>query len=215
MVPIGSRAGLREQRAQDLERARHRLARDQHLGNEEVAALEPRPDLLECGDERLVEQGLRSEPAGQPLLGQGEHLGGVPGQRLVVEFPEQFVLVMAHPFPARSVARPGSALPGRPGPVAEDRGQARRLVHAVRGRVSAVSLLIRVVGADTDMARHHRAVVAEDGGRERDQPALELLVGDRVPAGADGREIRAQRGLAGDVLSVHRSSSPGGSFAAP
>ena len=33
-------AGLREQRAQDVEGARHRLAGDEHLRHEEVAALD-------------------------------------------------------------------------------------------------------------------------------------------------------------------------------
>ena len=50
---------LDQQRAQPLHRAGHRPAGDQHLGHEEVAALEPRADLLERGDEGVEEQGLR------------------------------------------------------------------------------------------------------------------------------------------------------------
>ena len=81
----GLHAGLGEQRPQPLHRAGHRATRDQHLGDEEVAALEPRPDLLERGDEGVEEQRLRLHVEGQALVGQLEHARGVADQRLVVE----------------------------------------------------------------------------------------------------------------------------------
>ena len=62
-LPIVSHAGLGEQRAQHLHRAGHRAAGDQHLGHEEVAALEPGADLLERGDQRVEEQRLRLHAA--------------------------------------------------------------------------------------------------------------------------------------------------------
>ena len=58
----GLDAGLGEQRPQHLHRAGHRPAGDQHLGDEEVAALEARADLLQRGDQRVEEQGLRLHP---------------------------------------------------------------------------------------------------------------------------------------------------------
>ena len=62
------RAGLGQQRAQDVERALHRAGGDQHLGHEVVAALEPRADLLERGDQRVVEHPLGLEPVGEALV---------------------------------------------------------------------------------------------------------------------------------------------------
>ncbi len=49
-------AGLGEQRPQHLHGAGHRAPGDEHLGHEEVAALEPRADLLQRGDEGVEEQ---------------------------------------------------------------------------------------------------------------------------------------------------------------
>ena len=59
----------------------HRLRRDEHLGDEEVAALEPGADLLERRDQRLVQQRLRAQPHGQALVGQLEHGKPVADQR--------------------------------------------------------------------------------------------------------------------------------------
>ena len=50
-----------------LHRAGHRPAGDQHLGDEEVAALEPGADLLQRGDQRVEEQGLRLHAERQAL----------------------------------------------------------------------------------------------------------------------------------------------------
>ena len=61
------RAGLGQQRAQDVERTLHRPGGDQHLGHEVVAALEPRADLLERRDQRVVKHRLGSDPVRQPL----------------------------------------------------------------------------------------------------------------------------------------------------
>jgi hypothetical protein len=85
------RARLGQQRAEDLQRPGHRLARDQHLRYEEVAALEPGADLLEGRDQRLVEQRLRAKALPEALIRQVEHRRAVPGERLVVQFAEQLV----------------------------------------------------------------------------------------------------------------------------
>src|SRR5580692_1853572 len=85
-------------------------------------------------------------------------------------------------------------------PVAEGGGQPGGLVGAAASRVRRhVPGHPRRRRGDRHR-RHHRAVVAEDGGRERDQPRLELLVGHRVAAGADDGELCPQRRLAGDRL---------------
>jgi hypothetical protein len=91
-------AGLGEQRAQDLQRPGHCLAGDEHLGHEEVAALEPGTHLFQRRDQRLVQQRLRPQPHGQPLVGEVEHRGPVADQRLVVELAEQ--LLGRHAAPA-------------------------------------------------------------------------------------------------------------------
>ena len=59
------RAGLGEQRAEDVERALHRARGDEHLGNEEVAALEPCAHLLQRRDERVVEHRLGLHVVGE------------------------------------------------------------------------------------------------------------------------------------------------------
>ena len=55
----GLHAGVGEQRAQHLHGAGHRAAGDQHLRDEEVAALEAGADLLQGRDQRVEEQALR------------------------------------------------------------------------------------------------------------------------------------------------------------
>ena len=98
IFPIVCGAGLGQQRAQDLQRAGHRLARDEHLGHEEVAALEPGAHLFQRRDQRLVQQRLRTEALGQALVGELEHRRAVADQRLVVELAEQ--LFCGHAAPA-------------------------------------------------------------------------------------------------------------------
>src|SRR6266700_4002016 len=78
------RAGLGQQRPEHLECPGHRLAGDQHLGDEEVAALEPRADLLERGDQRYVQQRLGAQSRGEPRVGELEHGRGVPDQGQVI-----------------------------------------------------------------------------------------------------------------------------------
>src|SRR5579872_830878 len=95
--PDGLDAGLGEERAEDLERPRHGLAGDEHLGDEEVPPLEACPDLLERGDERLEEQLLGRQPHAEPLVRELEHPGCVPDERLVVEHLEQLVAGHAAP----------------------------------------------------------------------------------------------------------------------
>ena len=74
-LPTGLDAGLGQQRPQHAPCAPgHRPAGDQHLGHEEVAALEPGADLLERGDEARRRAASRgSMPMLQALLGQLEH----------------------------------------------------------------------------------------------------------------------------------------------
>ena len=92
-------AGLGEQRPQPLHRAGHRAAGDQHLGHEEVAALEAGADLLERGDERVEEQRLRLHVERQALLGQLEDARGVADQGLVVQALED-LFRCAHATPS-------------------------------------------------------------------------------------------------------------------
>ena len=96
-VPIGFAPVSGEQRAQDVERALHRPRRDQHLGDEEVAALEPRADLLQRGDQPFVEHPLRVEPLLETELGQLAHRRRVADQRVVEEALQD--LVMRHAAP--------------------------------------------------------------------------------------------------------------------
>ena len=70
----------------------HGAARDQHLGHEEVAALEAGADLLEARDQRLEQQRLRAHALLERQVGQLEHARGVAHQRLVVEGLEDLVL---------------------------------------------------------------------------------------------------------------------------
>src|ERR1700722_7670178 len=81
----GLGASLGQQRPQDLQRGRHRLARDQHFWHEEIAAFEPGTDLFERGDQRLIEQGLRAEVHPEAFIGELEYLGPVTDQSGVIQ----------------------------------------------------------------------------------------------------------------------------------
>jgi hypothetical protein len=87
---LGARGG--QQRSQDVERALHRARGDQHLGHEVVAALEARADLLQRGDQRVVEQVLRVHPVREPLLDALLDGGCVAHERLLVEEREDLVV---------------------------------------------------------------------------------------------------------------------------
>jgi hypothetical protein len=78
--------GLSNQRAQDDERALHGARRDQHLGNEEVAFLEPATDFLQRWDQRLEQDVHRIHAELQRFLGQGLHFGCVPVQGVIEKF---------------------------------------------------------------------------------------------------------------------------------
>ena len=93
-------AGLGQQRPQPLHGAGHRPAGDQHLGHEEVAALEPGADLLQGGDEGLEQQRLRLHAGRQTLLGELEDAGGVADQRLVEKASEDLLRATGHATPS-------------------------------------------------------------------------------------------------------------------
>ena len=87
-------AGVGEERTEDLECAAHRTPGDQHLGDEEIAALEARADLLERRNQRVEEHLLGPEAVLEPLLGQLHDRRLVADERAVVEAGED--LVMSH-----------------------------------------------------------------------------------------------------------------------
>ena len=87
-LPDGLDAGLGQERTQPLHGPGHRPAGDQHLGHEEVTALEASADLLQRRDESLEKQGLGLHAERESLLGELEDAGGVADQRLVVEASE-------------------------------------------------------------------------------------------------------------------------------
>ena len=83
--------------AQNLEGSGHRLASDQHLGDEPVAALETRADLFEARDQRIEEQRLRVHAHLEACVGQLDHGGSVTDHRLVIEVLENFFWCHAAP----------------------------------------------------------------------------------------------------------------------
>src|SRR5205085_8135470 len=70
---------------------------DQHLGDEEVAALEPRAHFFERRDQPLVEHHLRLHAFREALLGELLHGRGVPDERVLVEALEDFLVRHATP----------------------------------------------------------------------------------------------------------------------
>src|SRR5262249_11329857 len=138
-------AGLGQQRAEDLQRARHRLARDQHLGDEEVTALEPGADLLQRRDQRLVQQRLRAEAHVEAGPGQLEHRRAVADQGVVVELLESLLLRPAAPsFCGWRRSRSGWC------PSTTDSALASATHRAATSAMRAG--LSRVLGPDTDSA---------------------------------------------------------------
>src|SRR5581483_6071461 len=91
-------AGLGEERPQDVERTLHRAGGDQHLGDEEVAALEARTHLLERRDQRVVEHLLGLDVLLEPGVRQVFHLGRVADERVVVQPLEDLLFGHAAPF---------------------------------------------------------------------------------------------------------------------
>ena len=89
---------LGEERTQDVEGTAHRLAGDEHLGHEVVAALESRADLLERGDERIEEDRLGGHPELEAGVRQLQHCWPVSGHGLVVEALED--IIRGHAAPA-------------------------------------------------------------------------------------------------------------------
>ena len=79
-----------EQRAEELERTRHRSTGDQHLRDEEVAALESGSDLLERRDQRLEEQRVRIDLRFDPAGRQFDDRGLVADECLVVDLLQDF-----------------------------------------------------------------------------------------------------------------------------
>ncbi len=91
------RAGLGEERTEDVECALHRARRDEHLGNEEVAALEACADLLERRDERVVQHRLGLHVVLEAGVDEVLDLGSVADERVVEEALEDFVVGHAAP----------------------------------------------------------------------------------------------------------------------
>jgi hypothetical protein len=65
------------QRAQHLEGARHGASRNEHLGDEEVTALEASADLLQRGNQRVEKEYLGGESHGETRVRELEDHGGV------------------------------------------------------------------------------------------------------------------------------------------
>src|SRR5262249_2827180 len=101
------RAGLGQQRAEDVERALHGTGGDQHLGDEEVAALETGADLLERGDQRVVEHLLGIEAVLEAGVDEVTDLGRVSDQRVVVQPLKD--LFVGHAAPRASLRWPSRA----------------------------------------------------------------------------------------------------------
>ena len=155
------RARLGEQRAEDVERALHRARGDEHLGHEEVAALEARADLLERRDERVVEHLLGVHAVGEALVDEVFHLGRVADERVVVEALEDLVVRHAAPrawsrWPSRSASRVASSI-------------RRGASCAMRSEVS------RAVGPEMESAASGDAARPEDGSGKRAEAELELV----------------------------------------
>ena len=187
-----ARAGLGQQRAQDVERALHRARGDQHLRNEVVAPLEAGADLLERRDQRVVEHRLGPDAVRESLLDEVAHLGRVPDQRVVVQ-PLQDLLVR-HAAPRASSWYP-SRCRQRARLLDEERREPGDALGGQAGRRPG------------DRERGDRgAVRAEHGRGHRRQSDLELVDARRVAAGADllqgGRELAGARGEGEEALAV-------------
>ena len=91
------RAGLGEERTENVERALHRARRDEHLGDEEVAALEACTDLLERRDERVVQHRLGLHAVLEAGVDEVLDLGSVADERVVEEALQDFVMGHAAP----------------------------------------------------------------------------------------------------------------------
>ena len=147
-LPTVCDAGLGEQRTQPLHRAGHRAAGDQHLGHEEVAALEPGADLLERRDQGVEQQGLRLHAERQPLLGQLEHARGVAHQGLVVQALAGSLRVSCHALLA----------------VSADASSAGQLRRARLGRQAAAELVEPVLQSLGWVPRCPRAATTSPRG---------------------------------------------------
>ncbi len=136
-VPTCCDAGLGQQRAQDVERALHRAGGDQHLGHEVVAALEPRADLLERRDQRVVQHPLGLEARLQPLVDAVDDGRRVADQRLVVQRLQDLLVRSCGVFSLLAVAE---APAERPRLVDQDRLQLRGSAAGVIRSVGPVML---------------------------------------------------------------------------
>ncbi len=199
------RSRLRSARAggAGVERARHGPAGDQHLGHEEVAALEAGPDLLERRDQRLEQHRRRLEALLEPLLGELDDGRLVADERLVVEALQDLLVGHAPRSPgsgqlddARTARRPRATTS------ADELGQAlARRAH--RGR------------RDGDRGDHRSPRAAHRGGG-RAQAGLELLPRRRVAERAGPpRARRSRSAIVVIVPGPSLASRPNGGWAAP
>ena len=201
----GLDAGLGEQRAQPLHRAGHRAAGDQHLGHEEVAALEPGADLLQRGDQRVEEQRLRLHAERQPLVGQLEDARGVADQRLVVEALQDLLGWSCHALLACVCACRASSADSCSARSSEQVGRARRAGPRAVGWVprsrarrprrrrgpwtGTATPVSPTSSSSTVTAQPRRACVAP--GRARASPGRRAVAGSAARAGRSGSVERA------------------------
>ena len=108
-------------------------------------------------------------------------------------------------------AGPGSST-GSGGDVAENRGQGEGLGHALGGRPGDPRRTETAGRRGHRQGAHHHRAVPVDGGGHRDQPRLELVVGDRVAAPADLAQVLLEGGAAGQ--GPRRCGPPAGRAAA-
>src|SRR6185312_5622127 len=93
-------AGLGQQRAQDVQCALHCPSGNQHLRDEEVAALEAGAHLLQGRDQGVIEQRLGVHAHGQALVGEVLDGRRVSDQRVVEQPLQDLVGGHAAPSPA-------------------------------------------------------------------------------------------------------------------
>src|SRR5581483_2129380 len=132
-------ARVGQERPEQVERARHRAAGDQHLGDEEVAALEACADLLERRDQRVEQHRLRPEALLEAALGQLDDGRLVADERPVVELGQDLVVVHASSSPPYLFVRMWLL-------------RASAASTTISESSASRSRVVRTVGADTEIA---------------------------------------------------------------
>ena len=102
-------AGFGDEGTQNDESALHGACGDKHLGDEEVAFLEPPADLFEGGDERLEQDVHRIHAQRKSLFGQRLHLWRMAVERVIEQLGAN-LLFSAHTVPPGVVSRHSKAM---------------------------------------------------------------------------------------------------------